>query len=83
MAPPTLREIEESIPGLSSYTDEELVRIESLKSLCSKEDVLDSTMGIILEVLPVVKQINVYIRFIHCVKPVKKLPCPGFIHIED
>ncbi len=60
----SLADLESKIPELSTYTKEEIEKIETLTKICSKDDVMSSTTNILLEVLPTISEINIYLRFI-------------------
>jgi HEAT repeat protein len=61
----SLSDIENKVQEMSVYTKEEIEKIEHLTSICSKDDMMFSATNVLLEVLPLINEINIYLRFVN------------------
>ncbi|MFH1239409.1 MAG: HEAT repeat domain-containing protein [bacterium] len=61
----SLSDLENKLPELSVYTKEEIEKIELIATVCSKDDMMLSTTNVLLEVLPTINEINIYLRFVN------------------
>ncbi len=60
----SLYDLENKVSELVTYTKEEIEKVEKLSTICSKGDIMSSTTKVLLEVLPLINEVNIYLKFV-------------------